>query len=357
MNPAQCLPVVELTRGGLVESLHHGALAVADAQGRLVASYGDARAVTFLRSSAKPFQALPLVESGAVERFGFTPREIALACASHKGLDMHAETVAAMQAKVGVSESDLLCGEHPVEGHAPRPNRHNCSGKHTGMLALAALRGLPFADYINPEHGVQQTILQAFAEMCGMGAQAIGVGIDGCSAPNFAVPLLNAATGFARLADPSGLAGPRASALKTIFAAMTAHPEMVHGPGGFDTELMRLRPGFIVSKGGAEGYHGLALAPGALGPASPALGIAMKTADGNSRATGVMALETLRQLGFLAEADLTTLAGFGFGVRVPQKNWRGLPVGEMRPCFQVISHPSSVSSRCLSDDCLLTTVH
>lgn len=343
------LPLLELTRGGIVESIHHGALAVADAQGRLVASFGDPRAVTFLRSSAKPFQALPLVEIGAAEAFGLTPREIALACASHKGLDMHAEALSTMQQKIGVTEGELLCGVHPLEdpetaarlhreGREPTPNRHNCSGKHTGMLAQAQHRGLSLADYVNPRHGIQQTILQTFAEMCALRVDKVVVGVDGCSAPNFAVPLVNAATAFARLAGPAtqSLPAPRAAALKTIFSAMTSHPEMVRGPKGFDTELMRVRPGVIVSKGGAEGYQGLGLAAGALGPGSPALGVALKIADGAGRGTYPVALEVLRQLGALGEAELKALEGFGFGPRLPLVNWRGLVVGEARTCFELV---------------------
>ena len=340
------LPVFELTRGGLVESRHLGAIAVADVQGRLVASCGDPRAVAFLRSSAKPFQALPLVESGAAHAYGFTPRELALACASHHGLDMHAQTVLAMQQKAGVSESDLLCGTHPLDDSAtvkrlhqaglePTPNRHNCSGKHTGMLAQARHRGLPVADYVNPQHGVQQSILAALAEMCGLAPQDVIVGIDGCSAPNFAVPLLNAATAFARLADPAGLPAARALALRTIFAALTSHPDMVSAPGHFDTELMHVRPGVIASKGGAEGYHGLAIARGALGPDSPALGVALKIADGAGRAAGPVALEVLRQLGALGEVELQALAALGFGPRGSSKNWRSLVVGEVRTCFEL----------------------
>jgi len=340
------LPVLELTRGGIVESIHHGAIAVADAQGRLVASFGDSRTVTFLRSSAKPFQALPLVESGAAEAYGLTPREIALACASHKGLDMHAETVSAMQQKIGVTEGDLLCGAHPLEdpetaarlhreGREPTPNRHNCSGKHTGMLAQAKYRSLPLADYVNPRHGIQQTILEAFAEMCGVDVATVVVGVDGCSAPNFAVPLVSAATAFARLADPARLPAPRAAALKTIFSAMTSHPEMVRGPKGFDTELMRVRPGVVVAKGGAEGYQGIGIVAGALRPGSPALGVALKIADGAGRGTYPVALEVLRQLGALGEAELKALEGFGFGPRLPLKNWRGLVVGEARTCFEL----------------------
>lgn len=332
------LPVLELTRGGIVESIHFGAIAVADAEGRLVASYGDPRAVTFLRSSAKPFQTLPLLESGGAERFGFTPREIALTCGSHLGLDMHADTVRAMQAKIGVSESDLLCGTHPVEGFEPTPNRHNCSGKHTGMLAQAKHRTLPIADYVNPQHGIQQTILGTFAEMCALGVNDVVVGVDGCSAPNFAVPLLSAATAFARLADPERALSLHVAALKTVFSAMTSHPEMVRGPGGFDTELMRVRPGVIVAKGGAEGYQGLGVAAGARGPGSPALGIALKISDGAGRAVPPVALEVLRQMGVLGEPELAALVPFGFSPREALKNWRGLVVGEARTCFQLVSH-------------------
>jgi L-asparaginase II len=336
--------LVEYTRGGIVESVHTGAIAVVDAQGRLVAAYGDPTAVTFLRSSAKPFQTLPLIESGAAEAFALPPREIALTCASHLGMDMHAETAASIQARIGASERDLLCGTHEVgdpatarrlilAGQAPTPNRHNCSGKHSGMLVQARHRDLPLADYINPRHPIQQTILATFAEMCGLSVDQVVVGVDGCSAPNFAVPLLNSALAFARLADPSSLPPRRANALRTVFYAMTAYPEMVRGPGGFDTEVMRRRPGLLVTKGGAEGYQGLAIVPGALRPGSPALGVALKIADGSPRAVSLVALEVLRQLSLLAEADFDSLAEFDLAPRATLHNWRGLAVGEARPAF------------------------
>jgi len=336
--------LVEYTRGGIVESIHAGAIAVVDTQGRLVASYGDPAQVVFLRSSAKPFQTLPLIESGAAEAFALPPREIAFTCASHLGMDMHAEAAASIQARIGASERDLLCGTHEVPdpatarrlilaGQAPTPNRHNCSGKHSGMLVQARHRDLALADYVNPHHPVQQTILTAFAEMVGLSPDQVVVGVDGCSAPNFAVPLLNAALAFARLADPRGLPSRRANALRTIFYAMTAYPEMVRGPGGFDTEVMRRRPGLLVSKGGAEGYQGMGLVPGALRPDSPALGVAIKIADGASRAVPIVALEVLRQLGLLVDADFDALAEFDFAPRETLHNWRGLVVGEARPAF------------------------
>lgn len=341
-------PLVEYTRGGIVESMHAGALAVVDAQGRLIASYGDPTLVTFLRSSAKPFQTLPLIESGAAEAFALTPREIALTCASHLGLDMHAETAASIQARIGASERDLLCGTHALTdpatvrqlilaGQAPTPNRHNCSGKHSGMLVQARHRDLPLADYINPRHPVQQAILATFAEVVGLAPDQVVVGIDGCSAPNFAVPLINGALAFARLADPSRLPPRRANALRTIFYAMTAYPEMIRGPGGLDTELMRRRPGLLVAKGGAEGYQGLGIAAGALRPGSPALGVALKIADGAAReqARAVAVLEVLRQLGLFDDADFDALAEFDFGPRLKLRNFRGLVVGEARPVFKL----------------------
>ncbi len=346
MSTSPFLPLLEYTRGGLVESLHAGALVVADAAGRVVAAWGDPHAVVFLRSAAKPFQALPLVESGAAAHFGLTPRELAITCASHLGLAMHVETVRGLQAKIGAGEADLLCGTHPLDdpatarqlilaGETPTPNRHNCSGKHTGMLATARQLGAPLAEYIDPRHPVQQAILAAFADLCGLPPEQVGLGVDGCSAPNFAVPLVNAARAFARLADPPDQAPARAAALRQIFQAMTSAPEMVRGPGGFDTELMRALPGRLVSKGGAEGYQAIGLAPGALGPGSPALGLTLKVADGGSRAVGLIAAEALRQLGALSPAALDALAGFNFTLPQPVRNWRGIQVGEAHAAFQL----------------------
>jgi L-asparaginase II len=339
-------PVIEFTRGRIVESYHSGAVAVVDTEGRLVAAYGDPRAVTFLRSSAKPFQTLPLVEAGAHEKFGLTPRELAITCASHLGMDMHVETVSGLQHKIGVSESDLMCGTHQVgdvptaerlirAGQAPTPLRHNCSGKHTGMLAQAKFRGITIADYVSPDHPVQQTILQTFAEMCGMAPEDVVVGIDGCSVPTFAVPLQQAALAFSRLADPRSLPAKRAAALQTIYAAMTTNPEMVRGPGDFDTEVMRLGAGRFVSKVGAEAFVGLGLAPGARGPNSPALGVAIKIGDGSSRADMMVGAEVLRQLGVLDKDQISKLVELGLGPTKVLKNFRGLEIGEARPCFEL----------------------
>ncbi len=338
------IPLFELTRGQTVESIHFGAIAVCDAQGTLRWSAGDPAAVTFLRSTAKPFQALPFLEARGDERFGLSPKEVALLCASHSGTDEHAATAASIQRKAGILESDLMCGTHPPyheetarrlerAGLSPTPNRHNCSGKHSGMLAFARLLEAPTADYIAPQHPVQQAILRTFAEMCALPVEAVALGTDGCSAPNFAVPLRNAAQAYARLCDPSGLPEARAAACRKITAAMRAHPEMVGGPGRFDTALMQAGAGNIISKAGAEGYQGIGLMPGALGPGSPALGIAFKIADGDARkkARSAVAVEILHQLGALDAEQLGALEAFG--PRLPVYNWRKLTVGEGRPVF------------------------
>ena len=345
MSQYPYLPVLELTRGEVVESVHSGAFAIVNSHGELVASYGDPNLVTFLRSSAKPFQALPFIESGGHERWNLNPREIAIICASHTGTDEHASVLQAIQSKIGVTQADLLCGIHaPIDaptrealrerGEEPTPNRHNCSGKHTGMLAHARLFDFPIADYINPEHPIQKRILQTFSEMCDVKPEDVAIGIDGCSAPVFAIPLRNAALGYARLCDPGGLAPERAAACRTIIDAMSTHPEMVSGPGKFDTRLMEVAKGKIVSKGGAEGYQHIGVMPGAMAP-SPGLGIAIKISDGDlrGRARPAVVLEILRQLGVLTSAELEELADLGPTFEI--RNYRKVLIGKAYPVFAI----------------------
>jgi L-asparaginase II len=357
-------PVLEIRRGRcggpqeIIESLHYGAIAVVDASGRLYASFGDPAAVTFLRSSAKPFQALPFVERGGPQQYGLSENELALVCASHSGTDEHVQVAAQIQQKTGVSEAELLCGVH-LPSHRPTlealrqsgapltPNRHNCSGKHSGMLALARLLSihsdLPYTD---PAHPVQRLILAAFADLCGLAEDQVVLGIDGCSVPTFGAPLYAAARGYARLCDPQagGVTPPeRAEACREIVHAMISHPGMVGGPDSFDTHLMQTAEGRILCKGGAEGFMALGLLPETIGPGSPALGIAIKISDGDlaghSRPAGdpggharpAVALETLRQLGALNTAELAQLADYG--PEFPIHNWRKLDVGQGRPCF------------------------
>ncbi len=336
-------PMIEVTRGPIVESVHFGAAALVDAAGRLVAYYGDPYTVTYLRSSAKPFQALPLIEMGGADYFHLTEEEIAITCASHSGTDRHVEVINSIQAKAGLLENHLSCGTHdPIDrettrrliqtGEGLRNNRHNCSGKHTGMLAQAVLRHLPVDDYLNNQHPVQQADLEAFCDLCKISPEAVHLGIDGCSAPVFGVPMYNGALGYARMADPRDVAEPRASACRTITHAMAAYPFMVGGPKRFDTDLMELAGDRLFCKGGAEGYHGVGIRPGVLGAGSRGLGITVKASDGDlgDRATELITLEILRQLGVLTPAELEKLAVYD---RRPVRNWRKLEVGEIRTCF------------------------
>ena len=348
-------PLFEVTRGDIVESVHYGSIAVVDSGGRLISSYGDPQGVAFLRSSAKPFQALPFVEAGGVEYFGLTPRELSIACASHEGSDLHVQTVEGMQKKMGVDENALQCGIHMpgdvsafksliVNNQQPALNRNNCSGKHTAMLGYARMRNLALESYLDIQHPIQQNILTAFAHMCQISVQEIELGTDGCSAPNFAIPLYNAALGMARLCDTRELASERASACRKITSAMTTHPEMVSAYGEFDEQLMRTGNGKIVCKRGAEGYQIIGLLPGVLRPDSPGIGIALKVSDGDPSRTALdlthstrvrpaVTLEVLRQLGVLSSEQQQTLAPFG-PVK-PIKNHRGIVTGQSRPVFKL----------------------
>jgi L-asparaginase II len=301
--------------------------------------------VTFFRSGCKPFQALPLVERGHAERFGFGARELAVMAASHSGSRAHVETVRGILERIGLDERALLCGFHfpqdPESDAAlrsgrvePSPVYNNCSGKHAGMLALAVAEGWPTAAYTSPEHPVQRACVAAVAETCGLSAHLLPVGIDGCSAANPALPLSAMARGFARLARARAAgATARERALARLRAAMLEHPALVAGEGRFDTDLMRAADGGVVSKGGAEGLQCVGV-PGA------GAGIAVKVHDGAHRAVGPATVAFLVAEGWLGEEAALALAHWAEPV---VHNHRGLEVGEVR----VIAGPklSSASTR------------
>jgi L-asparaginase II len=348
-------PLLEVTRGNIVESIHEGSIAVVDSNGKLIASYGDPKAVAFLRSSAKPFQAIPFVERGGAEHFNYTPGELAITCASHEGSALHVQAVEALQKKIGIEENRLQCGVHMpgdadefksliISSRRPTQNHNNCSGKHTSMLAHAKMRGLPLETYLDLDHPIQRDILASFSEMCLIPSDEVSLGIDGCSAPNFAVPLFNAALAMARMCDPRELSEARAATCSKITGAMTAHSEMVSGYGEFDCELMKAGQGKIVCKRGAEGFQIIGLMPGAIRPDSPGLGIAFKVADGDAsqrdvnlrsgnRVRPAVTLEILRQLGALSSKQEQALAGFGPVKSI--KNHRGIVTGQSRPVFEL----------------------
>lgn len=329
MRPA---PVaVEVHRGPVVESVHRVHLAVCDGQGNLVASVGDPDLVTFTRSAAKPFQALPLVTSGAADRYGLTERELAIACGSHSGEPMHVETVEGMFAKAGLAPDLLRCGVHPVRNKAakeglrgakPTSRNHNCSGKHAGMVLLQKHLGGDPARYLDPDGPAQRAIRAALAEVAGVPEESVLVGTDGCSAPNFALPLRVVARMFATLAIPGAhVSKPTADALGRLARAMARHPEMVAGTDEFDTELMGAAEDRLVTKVGAEAVQGVAdLATG--------MGLFLKVEDGSHRATAPATVEALRQLGWLEPRAFEVLGEWW----MPRlTNYAGLPVGHVKP--------------------------
>jgi L-asparaginase II len=330
---------VDLIRGDVVESKHKISLAMVDVHGRRLLDFGETSKPVYLRSSAKPFQAMPFVEDGHAERLNFTPRQLSILCASHSGTDQHVEVVVEILKKVGLTEDYLRCGiqtpfdrdtamELMRQGDEPGALRHNCSGKHAGMLSFAYSINADYERYLDRSSKVQQRILGVFAEMVGLPIEEIKVGLDGCSAPNFAVSLPAAALAYARLMDPSELEGPRASACKQIVSAMVSNPEMVAGAGRFDTELMRSVDGRLLSKGGAEGYQAIGIPGGHLVTGAGA-GITLKVHDGDhgKRAAGLVMLALLKLLGLLNESALASLSGFG---ERTLNNFRKLPVGKIR---------------------------
>ncbi len=337
---------VEILREGTVESVHSIACVISDPAGQVLASWGNPDLRTFMRSSAKPFQALPAVISGAVDAYRFTEAELALMCASHAGTDEHAALAAEMLAKLNASAEDLQCGIHaPYDsetnlrlvrsGDAPGALRNNCSGKHIGMLAQADFLQAPRSGYLRQEHPVQSRILALLSTTLSLPIDEIEVGIDGCSAPNYAVPLKNAALGYARLMDPASLTANVGSAASRVVRAMTHHPVLVSGDGRFDTELMRSTGGALLSKGGAEGFQCIGIPAGRTGSGQPALGMALKVLDGDlgHRALSLATLQVLQSLGAIDAGERKSLAKFD---ERPLQNLRGLVVGEMRvsPSFQ-----------------------
>lgn len=320
--------LVEVTRTPAVESRHRGAVAIVDDAGRVVASLGDIDRPVFPRSAVKPIQALALVESGAAETYGFGAREIALACASHAGDATHVAVAERMLAAAGLTEAALECGGHWPNDETMRTElirsgrrytriHDNCSGKHSGFLCCARHLGLPTAGYVRPAHPVQERVTAALADLTGTHLGPANRGIDGCSIPSFAIPLRNLAWGFARFGTGAGLGDERRRAAARITTACQDAPDMLAGPGRFNTEAMRIAGADLLLKLGAEGVYCGALPP--LG-----LGIAIKCEDGGSRAGDAVTAAILAAL-------LPQHPALGAFVETPVMSRAGEPVGTIRP--------------------------
>ena len=320
--------LVEVTRGDLVESVHRGAIAIADASGALTLALGDVAAPVYSRSSLKPMQAIPLVESGAAEAFGLGDEEIALACASHSGEPMHTERVEIWLRRIGLSESDLACGAHPSRFEpvaeamirarlAPTRIFNNCSGKHTGFLTVARHWDVATKGYEHVDHPVQVAVAAALKDLTG--ARELKFGIDGCAAPNVATSLAEFATAAARMAAPGALPAPRGAATARIIGAMIRYPELMSGTGRACATLIRACEGQAAVKTGAEGFFG-AWIP-AMG-----LGVAIKIDDGAGRASETAMAGVLDQLGLLGSDPRARAL-----LCAPVLNTRGAIVGERHP--------------------------
>jgi L-asparaginase II len=337
-------PLVEVRRGGITESRHRGHIVAVVPDREIVAFLGAPETVTYLRSSAKPHQAIPLIASGAADRFGFDEKEIALACASHSGEPIHVEVAMSMLDKIGLQPDALKCGLHEpfsveatrdlkARGVEPDVLQNNCSGKHAGMLALAVHLGAPVETYDQPENPVQLAIGKVVSEFSGISIQDIAVGVDGCGVPVFGITVTAMALMYARLVSPPAEFGAETrDACTRIVSAMMAHPEIIGGTKDrLDTEIMRAASGRLVSKVGAEGVYTVGVLPCDEWPKG--FGLALKIEDGDDhRARPVVVIESLRQLGILADESLEAVARYAF---FPVRNRVGDVVGEVTAGFKL----------------------
>ncbi len=321
--------IVEVRRGGLVESRHRVSAALIDEQGRLLAHVGDPELVSFFRSAAKPFQALPLVADSVTEAFAFSDAELAICCASHSGEPLHVETVLGLLRRVGCSEDDLECGPHPPfhqpsaealrrEGRPPTRVHNNCSGKHTGMLAWSRHMGVETVGYRRADHPVQLRIRRQIAELTGTPSDRLQAAVDGCGVVTYAQPLNGMAAAFARLVGSAER--DAASPAGRVVRAMTGQPYYVGGSGRLSTRLMQTTGGRLLAKYGAEAVMCLA-------DRERRWGAAVKIEDGQKRAVGPAVVEFLAQAGLLSEGEQQAL---GEEHVTPVLNTRGEVVGELR---------------------------
>lgn len=335
-------PLVEIKRGSITESRHRGHIVVVEHDGNIIASLGAPENVTYMRSSAKPLQALPLIVSGAAERFGFTDREVALACGSHNGEPIHTELAASMLKKIGLGPEALKCGAHEpygvdaalelrTRGEQPNALHNNCSGKHAGMLAMAVHLGASIHDYNSPESVVQKLIAETVADFSDVPVTDMAVGVDGCAAPIFGITMKAMALAYARLVSPPPSFDPVThAACERVVRVMGVYPELIGGTSErLDTEIMRAAPRRVISKVGAEGVYTAGVRPCEAWPKG--LGVAIKIEDGDDkRARPTVVIEALRQLRVLRDESLEAVAKYAF---FPVKNRRGDLVGEVAASF------------------------
>lgn len=328
--------LVEVTRGAIVECSHRGDIAVTDSTGKLIANIGDHGKRSYLRSAAKPLQALAVFESGAYEQYSFSAREIAVICSSHYAEKFHLDAVTSILQKIGLTDEHVLGGivtslnpDYALKLAANNvqltPLFSDCSGKHAGMLAVCMHSGYDIANYLQPDHPCQHAILHALSRICSVPVSEIVIGTDGCNAPVHAMRLDKMALGFARIANHHYAPEQYRSAAKTIFHSMTTYPEMVSGTGGFCTDLMRHTHRKLIGKIGAEGVY-------CIGVKDRDIGIAIKIESGNMKMLPPVAICVLEQLDILDNNELKALQSYR---TVDNVNDLGISVGSVRPVFSL----------------------
>ncbi|GBD37504.1 hypothetical protein HRbin36_02639 [bacterium HR36] len=328
-------PLVEVLRNQRVESVHYGAWALCDTEGRVITARGNSQVRFYWRSSAKPFQCVTVVHLGAAAQFTLTDEELAVICASHGAEEVHLSAVRGILKKCGLAENALRCGPHlPLHGPSQErllrrgestlPIHNNCSGKHAGMLAACRQQNWPVESYLEPEHPLQRANLQTVSVFSGCREKEIGLGTDGCGVPSFYLSLQALATAYARLANPESLPKDWRASAQRIVQAMISHPRLVAYEGHFNTELMQHLGKYLVAKGGAEGVFGLGLR-------GRGLGLAVKVSDGSSRAIPPLVVALLeKNVPGLPVTELRRR------VYAPLTNTRGQPVGTMRVLEQAV---------------------
>lgn len=331
--------VAKTYRGDLVDLTHLGHIAVVDHTGKILYQYGDPTRVTFARSSAKPMQAIPVLESGCIENYGITDKEMAIFCASHSGEPFHVEAVRSILNKAKLNEYYLQCGSHyPFAEYAAEALRRknlqptnihcNCSGKHSGMLITANYYGEDLDTYYEPDHPVQKRILKTIAEVCDYDEEDIITATDGCGVPVHAMPLYKFAQGFAKLSKPDLFNPNRGQVVKKITDVMTQYPEMVAGTDRICTDLMKLFGDRLFAKSGAAAYY-------AIGIKDKGIGITIKIEDGNSKIVAAVVLETLRQLNIISEEEVKLLEKYYIMESI---NHKKQVVGQTKVEFELIKN-------------------
>lgn len=328
VKPLMSVLLANITRGDVVESQHYGHVVVVDGlNNNTVFSLGAPHFITYIRSAAKAFQAIPLYEDAVPEIFNLTETEMAVAMSSHNGEERHVNAVASLLKKSGCAESALQCGVHvplgvavaalmSARGEKPSVLHNNCSGKHAGMLAACINRGLSFFNYLDIAHAHQQRVLESVLQWAELPKERVQIGVDGCSAPNYALPLYNMALMYAKLMASQD------DIPKRIVLTYARNPEMIAGEGRFDTDLMRVTRGRILAKVGAEGIQCLGI------DVPTPMGMAIKVVDGSWRAVPAIAIAVLEKLQLLSASEVAALSDYG---NVALRNHRGLEVGKIEP--------------------------